>query len=60
MKERELWIGMLKGYGIFVVTLGHAGVISLGRKTYLFISHVSLFLCFRIFIQAVKDKRCSA
>lgn len=26
MNERKIWIDMLKGYGIFVVTLGHLGI----------------------------------
>lgn len=42
MKEREVWIDMLKGYGIFVVTLGHAGV-NFWVEKHIYSYHMFLF-----------------
>lgn len=42
MRERKIWIDMLKGYGIFVVTLGHLGIWYPVEK-YIYSYHMFLF-----------------
>lgn len=41
MNNRQIWVDMLQGYGIIIVTLGHAGVDFLIEKhiySYLYLS----------------------
>lgn len=42
MKERHVWVDMLKGYGIIMVTLGHLGVSFLIEK-HIYSYHMFLF-----------------
>lgn len=42
MKERQVWIDMLKGYGIIMVTIGHLGIAFLLEK-HIYSYHMFLF-----------------
>mgnify|MGYP000202514281 CR=1 FL=1 len=54
MSERKIWIDMLKGYGIFVVTLGHLGIWYPIEK-HIYSYH--MFLFFLIFGFLYNEKR---
>ncbi|MDO4329858.1 MAG: acyltransferase family protein [Lachnospiraceae bacterium] len=54
MRERQVWVDMLKGYGIIMVTLGHLGIAPLLEK-HIYSYH--MFLFFLISGYLVVDRR---